>query len=69
MDKTLIPIYETPMNWFIKYHQYMENIRKRAHDEGTTLGSDEKIILGENNLPTGELLYSIIYLTIPIYYF
>ena len=57
------------MSWFIKYDQYVENIRKKAHDEGIALGSDDEIIIKENDLPAGELLYSIIYLTIPIYYF
>jgi len=47
----------------------VKNVKKRAHDEGIDLGSDDEIILGENNLPTSELLYSIIYLIIPIYYF
>ena len=67
--KTLIPIYETLMIWYIEYHQCVENVRKRAHDEGIALESDDEIIFGENDLPIGELLYSIIYLTIPIYYF
>ena len=50
------------MNWIIKYHQCVENIRNRALDEGTTLWSGDEIILGKNDLPAGEILYSIIYL-------
>jgi len=40
----------------------MENIRKRDHDEGTTLGSEDEIILGKNDLLVSEILYSTIYL-------
>jgi len=69
VDKTLTPIYETLMSWFIKYHQCVKNVRKRFCDEGTTLELDDDVILSKNDLPVGELLYSTIYLTIPIYYF
>ena len=57
------------MSWFTKYHQCMKNVRKKAHDEGTTLGLDDEIILIENDLPPGEILYNIIYLKYIIYYF
>ena len=50
------------MDWFIKYHQSVEKVRKRVYDEGTTLGSEDEIILSENDLLTGEILYSTIYL-------
>ena len=61
-DKTPIPIYETCMSWLIKYHECMENVKKRACDEGNTLGSDDEIILGKNDLLVSEILYSTIYL-------
>ena len=50
------------------HHQYVENVKKRAYDEGTTLGSNDEIILDENDLPTVEILYNIIYLKYKIYY-
>jgi len=40
----------------------VEKVRKRSHDKGTTLGLDDEIIPGKNDLLAGEILYSIIYL-------
>lgn len=57
------------MIWFIKYHQCTKNVRKKAHDKGTYLGSDDEIILSKNDLLVGEILCSIIYLKYIIYYF
>ena len=59
---TPIPIYKTLMNWFIKYHQSVEKVRKIAFEEGTTLGSKDEIVLGKNDLHVGEILYITIYL-------
>ena len=44
------------MYWFIKYQESVEKVRKQAEKEGTALGPNDNIILGKNNLPTGEVL-------------
>lgn len=42
---------------------------KKTHDKGITLGLDDEIILGKNDLPVGKILYNTIYLKYMIYYF
>jgi len=53
---TPIPCYAVHMDWLIKYQQKVEEVRKRAHDEGTIVGPDDEIIIGENDLPKGETI-------------